>query len=164
MAPLNVNHILNQYTLIFFFFYETKTVTSLKSRVCLHRGLFPQEPLEQCPYDPDHRVPAGRMDTHQLSCSLRMMGYSAREQVRARARARALKQNVPGGSWPTLDFTPALIGNIPCVAGRDGGYVCLLSEEPRAEPHHGWVFIPPFRWWKVQFGARRAENSLNAFC
>ncbi|KAF6734078.1 U11/U12 small nuclear ribonucleoprotein 48 kDa protein [Oryzias melastigma] len=40
-----------------------------------------QEPLEQCPYDPDHRVPAKSMERHKASCRLSKMGYSAEEQV-----------------------------------------------------------------------------------
>uniref|UniRef100_A0A3P9JTP3 Small nuclear ribonucleoprotein 48 (U11/U12) n=1 Tax=Oryzias latipes TaxID=8090 RepID=A0A3P9JTP3_ORYLA len=40
-----------------------------------------QEPLEQCPYDPDHRVPAKSMEKHKTSCRLRKMGYSAEEQA-----------------------------------------------------------------------------------
>ncbi|CAG04553.1 unnamed protein product [Tetraodon nigroviridis] len=40
-----------------------------------------QEPLEQCPYDRDHRVPARSLDRHRLSCSLSWMGYSAEEQA-----------------------------------------------------------------------------------
>ncbi|XP_074539773.1 U11/U12 small nuclear ribonucleoprotein 48 kDa protein [Halichoeres trimaculatus] len=39
-----------------------------------------QEVLEQCPYDPDHRVPARSMEKHKASCSLRKMGYTAEEQ------------------------------------------------------------------------------------
>ncbi|XP_041799358.1 U11/U12 small nuclear ribonucleoprotein 48 kDa protein isoform X3 [Chelmon rostratus] len=40
-----------------------------------------QEPMEQCPYDPNHRVPVRSMEKHKLSCSLRKMGYSAEEQA-----------------------------------------------------------------------------------
>ncbi|KAG7999296.1 U11/U12 small nuclear ribonucleoprotein 48 kDa protein [Nibea albiflora] len=40
-----------------------------------------KEVMEQCPYDPDHRVPARSMDKHKASCSLRKMGYSAEEQA-----------------------------------------------------------------------------------
>ncbi|CAJ1063104.1 U11/U12 small nuclear ribonucleoprotein 48 kDa protein isoform X1 [Xyrichtys novacula] len=39
-----------------------------------------QEELEQCPYDPNHRVPARSMEKHRASCSLRKMGYTAEEQ------------------------------------------------------------------------------------
>uniref|UniRef100_A0A673A3D3 Small nuclear ribonucleoprotein 48 (U11/U12) n=1 Tax=Sphaeramia orbicularis TaxID=375764 RepID=A0A673A3D3_9TELE len=40
-----------------------------------------QEALEQCPYDPDHRVPVKSMEKHKASCSLRQMGYTAEEQA-----------------------------------------------------------------------------------
>ncbi|XP_010750816.3 U11/U12 small nuclear ribonucleoprotein 48 kDa protein [Larimichthys crocea] len=40
-----------------------------------------KEMMEQCPFDPDHRVPARSMDRHKASCSLRKMGYSAEEQA-----------------------------------------------------------------------------------
>ncbi|KAF3692436.1 U11/U12 small nuclear ribonucleoprotein 48 kDa protein [Channa argus] len=40
-----------------------------------------QEELEQCPYDPNHRVPARSMEKHKASCSLRTLGYSAEEQA-----------------------------------------------------------------------------------
>ncbi|XP_042346016.1 U11/U12 small nuclear ribonucleoprotein 48 kDa protein [Plectropomus leopardus] len=39
------------------------------------------EAMEQCPYDPDHRVPVRSMEKHKASCSLRKMGYSAEEQA-----------------------------------------------------------------------------------
>ncbi|XP_029361072.1 U11/U12 small nuclear ribonucleoprotein 48 kDa protein [Echeneis naucrates] len=38
-----------------------------------------KEPLEQCPYDPDHWVPTRSMEKHKASCRLRKMGYSAEE-------------------------------------------------------------------------------------
>ncbi|XP_041844657.1 U11/U12 small nuclear ribonucleoprotein 48 kDa protein [Melanotaenia boesemani] len=38
-----------------------------------------QEPMEQCPYDPNHRVPVRSMEKHKASCQLRQMGYSADE-------------------------------------------------------------------------------------
>lgn len=40
-----------------------------------------QEPMEQCPYDPGHRVPVRSMEKHKASCMLRKMGYSAEEQA-----------------------------------------------------------------------------------
>ncbi|KAM4579586.1 U11/U12 small nuclear ribonucleoprotein 48 kDa protein [Odontesthes bonariensis] len=40
-----------------------------------------QEPMEQCPYDPGHRVPVRTMEKHKTSCRLRKMGYSAEEQA-----------------------------------------------------------------------------------
>ncbi|KAM9352777.1 U11/U12 small nuclear ribonucleoprotein 48 kDa protein [Symphorus nematophorus] len=40
-----------------------------------------QEAMEQCPYDPNHRVPATSMEKHKASCRLRKMGYSAEEQA-----------------------------------------------------------------------------------
>ncbi|XP_068615869.1 U11/U12 small nuclear ribonucleoprotein 48 kDa protein [Brachionichthys hirsutus] len=40
-----------------------------------------QEALEQCPYDPDHRVPARSMEKHKTSCCLGRMGYTAEEQA-----------------------------------------------------------------------------------
>ncbi|KAM9722611.1 U11/U12 small nuclear ribonucleoprotein 48 kDa protein [Menidia menidia] len=40
-----------------------------------------QEPMEQCPYDPGHRVPARTMEKHKTSCRLRKMGYSVEEQA-----------------------------------------------------------------------------------
>ncbi|XP_035529033.1 U11/U12 small nuclear ribonucleoprotein 48 kDa protein [Morone saxatilis] len=39
------------------------------------------EPMEQCPYDPDHMVPVRSMEKHKTSCSLRQMGYTAEEQA-----------------------------------------------------------------------------------
>ncbi|XP_073342312.1 U11/U12 small nuclear ribonucleoprotein 48 kDa protein [Pagrus major] len=40
-----------------------------------------REPMEQCPYDANHRVPVRSMEKHKASCSLRKMGYSAEEQA-----------------------------------------------------------------------------------
>lgn len=40
-----------------------------------------QEPMEQCPYDPGHRVPVRSMERHKASCYLTKMGYSSEEQV-----------------------------------------------------------------------------------
>ncbi|XP_076592687.1 U11/U12 small nuclear ribonucleoprotein 48 kDa protein [Chaetodon auriga] len=40
-----------------------------------------QEAMEQCPYDPSHRVPVRSMEKHKNSCRLRKMGYSAEEQA-----------------------------------------------------------------------------------
>ncbi|XP_028281298.1 U11/U12 small nuclear ribonucleoprotein 48 kDa protein [Parambassis ranga] len=40
-----------------------------------------QEPMEQCPYDRDHRVPVRSMEKHKASCRLKKMGYSAEEQA-----------------------------------------------------------------------------------
>ncbi|XP_019961335.1 U11/U12 small nuclear ribonucleoprotein 48 kDa protein [Paralichthys olivaceus] len=40
-----------------------------------------QEAMEQCPYDPGHRVPVRTMEKHKASCLLRKMGYSAEEQA-----------------------------------------------------------------------------------
>ncbi|XP_033495560.2 U11/U12 small nuclear ribonucleoprotein 48 kDa protein [Epinephelus lanceolatus] len=40
-----------------------------------------QEAMEQCPYDPNHRVPVRTMEKHKASCSLRKMGYAAEEQA-----------------------------------------------------------------------------------
>ncbi|XP_030249530.1 U11/U12 small nuclear ribonucleoprotein 48 kDa protein [Sparus aurata] len=42
---------------------------------------YKREPMEQCPYDPNHRVPVRSMEKHKASCSLRKMGYSAEEQA-----------------------------------------------------------------------------------
>ncbi|XP_034534268.1 U11/U12 small nuclear ribonucleoprotein 48 kDa protein-like [Notolabrus celidotus] len=39
-----------------------------------------KEVLEQCPFDPDHRVPERSMEKHKAFCSLRKMGYTAEEQ------------------------------------------------------------------------------------
>lgn len=41
---------------------------------------YKQEAMEQCPYDPHHRVPVRSMEKHKASCSLRKMGYTAEEQ------------------------------------------------------------------------------------
>ncbi|XP_070768265.1 U11/U12 small nuclear ribonucleoprotein 48 kDa protein [Enoplosus armatus] len=40
-----------------------------------------REAMEQCPYDPNHRVPVRSMEKHKVSCSRRKMGYSAEEQA-----------------------------------------------------------------------------------
>ncbi|XP_047453738.1 U11/U12 small nuclear ribonucleoprotein 48 kDa protein [Mugil cephalus] len=40
-----------------------------------------QEPMEQCPYDPDHRVPVRTMEKHKAKCRLKKMGYSPEEQA-----------------------------------------------------------------------------------
>ncbi|XP_056900382.1 U11/U12 small nuclear ribonucleoprotein 48 kDa protein [Takifugu flavidus] len=40
-----------------------------------------KEPLEQCPYDPNHRVPPRSLEKHKLSCRLRKLGYSPEEQT-----------------------------------------------------------------------------------
>ncbi|KAA8592046.1 hypothetical protein FQN60_017420, partial [Etheostoma spectabile] len=40
-----------------------------------------QEAMEQCPYDPNHRVPVRSMEKHKTSCSRRKMGYSAEEEA-----------------------------------------------------------------------------------
>ncbi|XP_034729570.1 U11/U12 small nuclear ribonucleoprotein 48 kDa protein [Etheostoma cragini] len=40
-----------------------------------------QEATEQCPYDPNHRVPVRSMEKHKASCSRRKMGYSAEEEA-----------------------------------------------------------------------------------
>ncbi|KAM9852628.1 U11/U12 small nuclear ribonucleoprotein 48 kDa protein [Aulostomus maculatus] len=40
-----------------------------------------REPMEQCPFDPDHRVPVRTMERHKASCRLKKMGYSAEEQA-----------------------------------------------------------------------------------
>ncbi|XP_036930262.1 U11/U12 small nuclear ribonucleoprotein 48 kDa protein-like [Acanthopagrus latus] len=40
-----------------------------------------REPMELCPYDPNHRVPVRSMEKHKASCSLRKMGYSSDEQA-----------------------------------------------------------------------------------
>ncbi|XP_040900542.1 U11/U12 small nuclear ribonucleoprotein 48 kDa protein [Toxotes jaculatrix] len=42
---------------------------------------YKQEEMEQCPYDPDHRVPVRSMEKHKASCRLRKMGYSEEEQA-----------------------------------------------------------------------------------
>ncbi|XP_044062926.1 U11/U12 small nuclear ribonucleoprotein 48 kDa protein [Siniperca chuatsi] len=39
------------------------------------------EAMEQCPYDPNHRVPVRSMEKHKASCRLRRMGYTAEEQA-----------------------------------------------------------------------------------
>ncbi|XP_038148313.1 U11/U12 small nuclear ribonucleoprotein 48 kDa protein [Cyprinodon tularosa] len=41
---------------------------------------FNKEPMEQCPYDPNHRVPVRTMEKHKASCRLSKMGYPAEEQ------------------------------------------------------------------------------------
>lgn len=41
-----------------------------------------QEALQQCPYDPNHRVPARSLDKHSRSCRLRKVGYTPEEQVK----------------------------------------------------------------------------------
>ncbi|XP_039662468.1 U11/U12 small nuclear ribonucleoprotein 48 kDa protein [Perca fluviatilis] len=40
-----------------------------------------QEAMEQCPYDPNHRVPVRSMEKHKASCRLRKLGYSAEEEA-----------------------------------------------------------------------------------
>ncbi|KAG7469832.1 hypothetical protein MATL_G00132970 [Megalops atlanticus] len=40
-----------------------------------------QEPMEVCPYDPNHRVPQKSMERHKASCKLSKMGYSREEQA-----------------------------------------------------------------------------------
>ncbi|KAM9309804.1 U11/U12 small nuclear ribonucleoprotein 48 kDa protein isoform 1-T1 [Pholidichthys leucotaenia] len=40
-----------------------------------------QEPMEQCPFDPNHRVPARSIEKHKASCRLKKLGYSAEEQA-----------------------------------------------------------------------------------
>ncbi|TDH11278.1 hypothetical protein EPR50_G00059170 [Perca flavescens] len=40
-----------------------------------------QEAMEQCPYDPNHRVPVRSMEKHKASCRRRKMGYSAEEEA-----------------------------------------------------------------------------------
>ncbi|KAM7382868.1 hypothetical protein PAMP_002566 [Pampus punctatissimus] len=40
-----------------------------------------QEAMEQCPYNPHHRVPVRNMEKHKASCSLRKMGYTAEEKA-----------------------------------------------------------------------------------
>ncbi|XP_034466693.1 U11/U12 small nuclear ribonucleoprotein 48 kDa protein [Hippoglossus hippoglossus] len=42
---------------------------------------YKQEAMEQCPYDPGHRVPVRTLEKHKASCRLRKMGYSAEEQA-----------------------------------------------------------------------------------
>ncbi|KAK5861685.1 hypothetical protein PBY51_017142 [Eleginops maclovinus] len=42
---------------------------------------YKQEPMEQCPYDSHHRVPARSMEKHKASCSLRKMGYTVEEEA-----------------------------------------------------------------------------------
>ncbi|XP_022617777.1 U11/U12 small nuclear ribonucleoprotein 48 kDa protein [Seriola dumerili] len=42
---------------------------------------YKQEAMEQCPYDPDHRVPVRSIEKHKAACRLRKMGYSAEEQA-----------------------------------------------------------------------------------
>ncbi|CAN9514368.1 unnamed protein product [Ophioblennius macclurei] len=39
------------------------------------------EPMDQCPYDPGHRVPVRTMERHKAKCKLKKMGYSAEEQT-----------------------------------------------------------------------------------
>ncbi|XP_055759431.1 U11/U12 small nuclear ribonucleoprotein 48 kDa protein-like [Salvelinus fontinalis] len=40
-----------------------------------------QEPMEVCPYDPNHRVPSRSMERHKATCQLSQMGYSHEEQA-----------------------------------------------------------------------------------
>ncbi|KAM9309805.1 U11/U12 small nuclear ribonucleoprotein 48 kDa protein isoform 2-T2 [Pholidichthys leucotaenia] len=37
--------------------------------------------MEQCPFDPNHRVPARSIEKHKASCRLKKLGYSAEEQA-----------------------------------------------------------------------------------
>ncbi|TMS10601.1 U11/U12 small nuclear ribonucleoprotein 48 kDa protein [Larimichthys crocea] len=64
-----------------------------------------KEMMEQCPFDPDHRVPARSMDRHKASCSLRKMGYSAEEQVSTPASPstclRPTNERCATSPWPT---------------------------------------------------------------
>nr|XP_015805445.2 U11/U12 small nuclear ribonucleoprotein 48 kDa protein [Nothobranchius furzeri] len=39
------------------------------------------EPMEQCPYDPNHKVPVRTMEKHKASCRLQKLGYTAEEQA-----------------------------------------------------------------------------------
>ncbi|MFT7816330.1 U11/U12 small nuclear ribonucleoprotein 48 kDa protein-like [Arapaima gigas] len=41
----------------------------------------PQEPMELCPYDRNHRVPKRSLERHMASCKLTKMGYSREEQA-----------------------------------------------------------------------------------
>uniref|UniRef100_A0A8C7MSC7 CHHC U11-48K-type domain-containing protein n=1 Tax=Oncorhynchus kisutch TaxID=8019 RepID=A0A8C7MSC7_ONCKI len=41
-----------------------------------------QEPMEMCPYDPNHRVPSRSMERHKATCQLSQIGYSHEEQVK----------------------------------------------------------------------------------
>ncbi|KAM8870334.1 U11/U12 small nuclear ribonucleoprotein 48 kDa protein [Spinachia spinachia] len=58
-----------------------------------------QDAMEQCPYDPDHRVPVSRMETHKARCSRRRMGYCAEEE------AQMLDTSVCDGSSSERSFT-----------------------------------------------------------
>ncbi|XP_031693949.1 U11/U12 small nuclear ribonucleoprotein 48 kDa protein-like [Oncorhynchus kisutch] len=40
-----------------------------------------QEPMEMCPYDPNHRVPSRSMERHKATCQLSQIGYSHEEQA-----------------------------------------------------------------------------------
>eukprot|EP00063_Salmo_salar_P081523 XP_014056358.1 PREDICTED: U11/U12 small nuclear ribonucleoprotein 48 kDa protein-like isoform X1 [Salmo salar] len=40
-----------------------------------------QEPMEVCPYDPNHRVPSRSMERHKATCQLSQIGYSHEEQA-----------------------------------------------------------------------------------
>ncbi|KAM4601442.1 U11/U12 small nuclear ribonucleoprotein 48 kDa protein [Polymixia lowei] len=40
-----------------------------------------QEPMEECPFDPNHRVPVRTMEKHKASCQLRHMNYTPEEQA-----------------------------------------------------------------------------------
>ncbi|XP_028327120.1 U11/U12 small nuclear ribonucleoprotein 48 kDa protein [Gouania willdenowi] len=42
---------------------------------------YKKEPMEQCPYDPNHSVPVRTMERHKAACRLRKMGYSEEEQA-----------------------------------------------------------------------------------
>ncbi|XP_068179128.1 U11/U12 small nuclear ribonucleoprotein 48 kDa protein isoform X2 [Antennarius striatus] len=55
-----------------------------------------QEAMEQCPFDPDHRVPARSMEKHKASCCLRRMGYSAEEQAEMVDSSVCYKNSVRG--------------------------------------------------------------------
>uniref|UniRef100_A0A8C7INH9 CHHC U11-48K-type domain-containing protein n=1 Tax=Oncorhynchus kisutch TaxID=8019 RepID=A0A8C7INH9_ONCKI len=39
------------------------------------------EPMEMCPYDPNHRVPSRSMERHKATCQLSQIGYSHEEQA-----------------------------------------------------------------------------------
>uniref|UniRef100_A0A4W5NJ75 Small nuclear ribonucleoprotein 48 (U11/U12) n=1 Tax=Hucho hucho TaxID=62062 RepID=A0A4W5NJ75_9TELE len=39
------------------------------------------EPMEVCPYDPNHRVPSRNMERHKAACQLSQIGYSHEEQA-----------------------------------------------------------------------------------
>uniref|UniRef100_A0A1A8IEM5 Small nuclear ribonucleoprotein 48 (U11/U12) n=2 Tax=Nothobranchius kuhntae TaxID=321403 RepID=A0A1A8IEM5_NOTKU len=61
--------------------------------------------MEQCPYDPNHKVPVRTMEKHKASCRLQKLGYSAEEQAEMYDPSQHQKlyngQIYPASSHPT---------------------------------------------------------------